>query len=196
MPAEAIVTLRSASPYSQSRAYDTPKKPKETAKDYEERTWKERLHALDDGRIYIPPMGFKNCLSEAAKFVSEQIPGKGKATYTKHFEAGVLCLTPGILEDFKGNPINAETVEGEWVFVPSDGVRGSGKRVWKCFPMIYEWQTTIQFKIHDDTVTQSVFDRTLRQAGVLIGLGRWRVRNNGLYGMFTVESLDWKEFSF
>lgn len=195
MPAEASVTLRSASPYSQSRAYDAPKKPKETAKDYEERTWQERMH-VHDGRVYIPPMGFKNCLSEAAKFISEQIPGKGKSTYTKHFEAGVLCLTPGLLEDFKGKPIEASGVQGEWVFVPSDGVRGSGKRVWKCFPMIYEWQTTIQFKIHDDTVTQSVFDRTLRQAGVLIGLGRWRVRNNGLYGMFTVESLDWKEFSF
>lgn len=195
MPATAIVTLRSVSPYSQSRAYDAPKKAKETAKDYEERTWKERLHVREE-QVYIPPMGFKNCLSEAARFVSEQIPGKGKSTYTKHFEAGVLCLTPGMLENFKGNPIKASEVQGEWVFVPSDGVRGSGKRVWKCFPMIYEWQTSIQFKIHDDTVTQSVFDRTLRQAGVLIGLGRWRVRNNGLYGMFTVESLDWKEFSF
>lgn len=194
MPAEASVTLRSVSPYSQSRAYDAPKKPKETAKDYEERTWKERLHVLD-GQVYIPPMGFKNCLSEAARFLSEQIPGKGKSTYTKHFEAGVLCFTPGMLEDLKGNPLKADTVKGEWVFVPSDGVRGSGKRVWKCFPMIYEWQTTIQFKIHDDTVTQPVFDRTLRQAGVLIGLGRWRVRNNGLYGMFTVESFDWKEFT-
>lgn len=195
MPAEAIVTLRSASAYSQSKAYDAPKKPKETAKDYEERTWQERMH-VHDGQVYIPPMGFKNCLSEAAKFLSEQIPGKGKSTYTKHFEAGVLCLTPGMLENFKGEPIEASKVQGEWVFVPSDGVRGSGKRVWKCFPMIYEWQTTIQFKIHDDTVTQSVFDRTMQQAGVLIGLGRWRVRNNGLYGMFTVESINWKEFTF
>lgn len=195
MPAEATVILRSASPYSQSKAYDDPKKPKETAKDYEARTWRSRMH-VHENQVYIPPMAFKNCLSATAKFVSEQIPGKGKSTYTKHFEAGVLCLSRGMLRDLEGNPIMEDTVTGDWVFVPSDGVRESGKRVWKCFPMIYEWQTTVQFKIHDDTVTQAVFDRTLRQAGVLIGLGRWRVRNNGLYGMFTVESLEWKEFSF
>jgi hypothetical protein len=37
-------------------------------------------------------MAFKNCLAEIAKYLSLQIPGKGKTTYTKHFEAGVMVL--------------------------------------------------------------------------------------------------------
>ena len=90
----ALVTLESISPYSQSRYYQTPKKEKEGPADYEERTWRDRVHTDRDGNIQIPPMSFKNCLAEAAKFLSVQIPGKGKATYTKHFEAGVLVNTP------------------------------------------------------------------------------------------------------
>ncbi len=56
-----------------------------------------RAHVNDDGYMFIPPMAFKNCLSEAAKYISQQIPGQGKATYTKHFEAGVMVLDPLVL---------------------------------------------------------------------------------------------------
>lgn len=88
----AVATLKSLSPYSQSRYYQTEKLPREIARDYEARTWRDRMHSMPepDGRVFIPPMAFKNCLSEIAKFLGEQIPGKGKSTYTKHFEAGIL----------------------------------------------------------------------------------------------------------
>lgn len=111
----AIATIKGVSPYSQSKHYSTEKLPKELAKDYETRTWRDRLHATDDGTVFIPPMSFKNCLSEAAKFLSLQIPGKGKATYTKHFEAGVL-VTDALHLDIK-----KDDVPGEWLFVPADG---------------------------------------------------------------------------
>ena len=42
-----------------------------------------------NGVVFIPPNSLKNCLSEAAKFLSISVPGKGKATYTKNFEAGI-----------------------------------------------------------------------------------------------------------
>ena len=32
----------------------------------------------------------------------------------------------------------------------------------------------------------------LREAGKFIGIGRFRPRNNGYYGRFDVESVDWK----
>lgn len=79
----AVCKLVSVSPYSQSRHYTTEKLPKESARDYEARTWRDRAHINEDGFVFIPPMAFKNCLSEIAKYLSEQIPGKGKATYTK-----------------------------------------------------------------------------------------------------------------
>ena len=181
----ATVTIRGVSPYSQSKHYTTEKLAKENAKDYEARTWRDRLHVTDDGSVFIPPMSFKNCLSEAAKFLGIQIPGKGKSTYTKHFEAGVLVTDAMIL------PIKKEEVKGEWLFVPSDGVRGSGKRVDKCFPVIHEWGGEVTFYVLDETVTEEVFRNVLEQAGAFIGIGRFRPRNNGFYGRFRVDSIAW-----
>ncbi len=184
---QAVAHLRSISPYSQSRFHDTDKLPKEAADDYEARTWKGRLHVTDDGSVFIPPMSFKNCLSEAARFMSRQIPGKGKSTYTKHFEAGVLVMDPLVLD------VKADDVPGEWLFVPADGVRGSGKRVKKCFPVIGDWHGSVTFHVLDDTITRDVFLQHLEEAGSFIGIGRFRPRNNGFYGRFEVERLDWTE---
>lgn len=184
---KAIVTLSSLSPYSQSRFHDTPKLPKELAKDHEERTWKNRLHVdKETGNIVIPPMCFKNCLSEAAKFLSIQIPGKGKATYTKHFEAGVLVVD---MVDLKIKPSD---VSGEWFFVPADGKRGSGKRVMKCFPCIPKWTTSVEFLILDETITEDIFYKHLEEAGKFIGIGRFRPRNNGFYGRFKIDNIKWE----
>ena len=106
----AVATLRSVSPYSQSKHYTTEKLPKELPKDYEARTWRDRLHSLDSGEVYIPPMSFKNCLNESAKYLSIQIPGKGKATFTKHVESGILVT------DALHLGIHRDQVKGEWLF--------------------------------------------------------------------------------
>lgn len=119
----AVATLQSVSPYSQSRHYTTEKLSKEQPNDYEKRTWRDRLHVNEAGQVFIPPMAFKNCIAEAAKFLARQIPGKGKSTYTKHFEAGVLVIEPLVL------PVMKADVQGEWLFLPADGKRGSGRRV-------------------------------------------------------------------
>ena len=183
----ATCYLKSASPYSQSRHIDTPKKDRESADDYEKRTWRERLHVNGDGHVVISPMSFANCVKEAAKYLSIQIPGKGKSTYTKHFESGVMVLEPLVLASV------AADVPGEWLFVPADGIRGSGKRVMKCFPKIEEWEGEVKFWVLDDTITQSVFEQVLRAAGLLIGLGRFRPRNCGIYGRFNCTKLVWEE---
>jgi len=177
----ALATLNSVSPYSQSRFYDTPKLNKESNADYEERTWRDRLHVTDDGEVFIPPMAFKNCLSEAAKFLSIQIPGKGKSTYTKHFEAGVLVTEPLLLG------VKKEDVKGEWLFLPSDGRRGGGTRVKKCMPYIPEWSGDVTYMILDETITKEVFIHVLQEAGRFIGLGRFRPKNNGFYGRYSVD---------
>jgi hypothetical protein len=177
---QIIASLESVSPYSQSRFHNEPKLEKETHDDYEKRTWIKRLHVNDDGYVFIPPMSFKNCLSECAKYLSVQIPGKGKATYTKHFEAGVMVTDPLDLS------VKPDDVNGEWLHVPSDGRRGGTKRVMKCFPQIPKWSGDVVFYIFDDTITGDVFKYHLDQAGKFIGIGRFRPRNNGFYGRFKV----------
>lgn len=182
---EILVTIEGRAPYSQSRPHKTEKLDREQHDDFEKRTWRERLHCDAAGNVIIPTMAFKNCLSEAAKFLSMQIPGKGKATYTKHFEAGVLCLEPLRLD------ITRDQAEGEWLFLPSDGRRGGGKRVYKCYPVIHQWGGTVPFIILDEIITEPVFRAHIEAAGRFIGIGRFRPRNNGFYGRFAVTSIDW-----
>lgn len=183
----AIAQLKSVSPYSQSRHYEVEKLAKERPDDYEARTWRERMHSTSTGYVFMPPMAFKNCLSEIAKYLHEQIPGQGKSTFTKHFVSGVLVLEGPTL------PILKEDVKGEWLFVPADGKRGSGKRVKRCFPLIESWRAQVEFNILDETITEDVFRRHLVQAGQFIGVGRFRPQNNGYYGRFVVESVEWKD---
>jgi len=177
---QCLVTLESVSPYSQSRFHNTEKLEKEGHDDYEKRTWKNRLHVNEDGDVFIPPMCFKNCLSECAQYLAMQIPGKGKTTYTKHFVAGLLVTDPLVLS------LKKEDVRGEWLHVPSDGRRGGTKRVMKCFPFIPSWSGDVLFYIFDDTITEKIFQYHLEQAGKFIGIGRFRPRNNGFYGRFKV----------
>ena len=182
----AIVKLKSASPYSQSKFVMSEKMDKESSADFEERTWKERAHITNNGHVFIPPMQFKNAIAAAAKYLSIQIPGKGKATYTKHFEAGIL-ITDGIVL-----PEKLETIKAETVMCSSDGTRGGSKKVLKTFPIIYDWEGDLTVYVLDETITEKVFKKHVEEAGKLIGIGRWRPRNNGLYGRFDVLGIEWE----
>lgn len=185
-----IVTMQSASPYSQSRPFVPDKQPGETHEDHDARRWRERIHVNDKQEVIIPPMAFKNAIAEAAKYLSIPVPGKGKATYTKYFEAGIIVPAPVEV----GIPL--EKVEMERLFVPASGKRGDGTRVWRHFPLIREWKGECQFTIIDEAVLQkyngtdrSVFEFVLEQAGLIIGIGRFRPRNNGYYGRFVVADI-------
>lgn len=182
----AFAHLKSVSPYSQSKYIREKKSRDQTHAEFEEQNWRQRLHVNHDGNVFIPPMSFKNCLSEAAKYKSIQIPGKGKSTYTKHFEAGILCFNPVTLPD------KASEVQGEWLHVPSDGRRGGTTRVEKCFPIIPAWEGVVEFLIVDDLIDDETFKTHLEDAGRFIGVGRFRPRNNGYYGRFSVEKIDWR----
>lgn len=176
--------IQGVTPYSQSKAIQSKRKTGEQADAFEERTWKERLHVNDDGKVFIPPMAVKNCLSEVAKYLSESVPGKGKATFTKHFDAGILIVEPIVLE------AEAEKVTGERFFVPSDGKKGGSSRVWKIFPVIHKWSGNVEIMVLDPVLADKPekIEEYLGHAGKFIGLGRFRPRNGGFYGRFEVKS--------
>ncbi len=184
---KAIARLKSISPYSQGRHHETLKKDKESHYDYEERTWRERLHYNKQGNIFIPPMQFANSLKEAAKYLSIQIPGKGKSTYTKHFESGIMVLNELILPNLK------DDIDSERVYVPSDGRRGGTTRVTKIFGIIPEWEGNVEYVVADNIITEKVFKEVLKTSGQLIGIGRFRPRNWGYYGRFEIKDIKWEE---
>lgn len=181
----AICKVKGISPLSFSKYISVPKLPKESASDYEARCWRERIHYDEKENVFIPGAMFKNCISAAAKYLSMQIPGKGKSTFTKNIEAGIMCYEPVYIG------IKKNDVEGETLFVPSNGQRGGTTRVEKQFPKIREWEGTVSFLIIDSIITKDIFEKHLTEAGSLIGIGRFRPRNNGYYGRFIVENIEW-----
>lgn len=185
---KAIVRLESVSILSMSKAHTEKKMKGESDADFEARTWREKLHYDKSGEVFIPASMLKNTLSESVKYASEKIPGKGNNTWTKHFEAGVM------VQDSMPLGIHKDSVDSDTVFVPSDGVRGGGKRVHRTFPIIEKWSGEAEFFIFDLTITEDVFKRFLEQAGLLIGFGRFRPRNNGSYGRFKIVDFKWEDY--
>lgn len=183
----AVAHLESISPLGFSKHYEIEKKEKESPDDFERRTWRERTHYNKDGKVFIPPMAFKNTLANAAAFLSEKIPGKGQAKWTKHFLAGVLVVDPLVL------PVKKDEIPGVWLFVPSDGRKGGGKRVNRCFPVVQEWSGTVEFFVLDDLITKPVFEKYLKEAGNFIGLLFFRPQNGGYYGRFSVRKIEWRD---
>lgn len=184
---KAICYLVSDSPYSQSKHHSTPELDKEHKSDYEDRTWRERMHYDSNGVVFIPATQFMNSIKAAAKYLNIQIVGKGKSTYTKHFDSGVMVV------DNLSMGINKNDVERESVFVPSDGRVGGTTRVVKHFALIPKWEGSVTYYILDNIIIEDVFDKVLRECGSLIGIGRFRPRNRGWYGRFNVKKIEWFE---
>lgn len=177
------VTVTGQAPYSASRAHEEEKLPKETADAFEQRTWRSKAH-VEKGRVFIPPMAFKMGLDRAAKMIGRQIPGKGKATYTKFFESGVIVTDPVFIAD-------EAAIQKERIHANADGVRGSGKRVWRNFPRLDEWSGTVTFHIIADEITKEVFEEAATYAGLAVGVGRFRPERGGYFGRFTTDKFEW-----
>jgi hypothetical protein len=82
-----------------------------------------------------------------------------------------------------------DDVEGQPLFVPSDGKRGSGKRVIRIFPTIHYWSTTARVLILDGKIDEPVLHEHATEAGQFIGFGSMRVENGGSNGRFKVTSI-------
>lgn len=178
-----VAQLRSTSPISFSRYHATPKRDRESEQDYEERTWRERLHADGKGNVLIPLFAFKNALDGAAKYEGKKIPGKKNATFTKHVHSGVMVESAVTL------PVKKSDVRGEWRFVPADGTPGGARRVMKCFPVIDEWNAQVSFAVIDEIVTKDILQDFLEIAGSYIGIGSFRPERRGIWGRFRVVTL-------
>lgn len=185
------VTLIGETPHSQSAPIASKRDNRESADAHEKRCWRERCHAMPDGKLFIPPMALSFALSATAKLLGHQIPGKGKSTYTKHFMSGILVTDP-IIITVDGKTIDKDEVEGKWYYVDANGKRGSGTRVWRCFPEVPAgWQGQATIYVLDDTITQEVFEEHLIECGRFIGLGRFRPERGGFFGRFTPENFQW-----
>lgn len=187
----ARVTLTGTASYSQSKHHDVPSLKGESKEAYDDRTWREKLTVREiDGRrtVVIPSHGIHQALMSAAKYSKKQIPGQGKATWTAKFTSGLMFATEA---DLGVDPADALS---ERIYVNSDGIRGSNKRVWRTFPIIpVGWTTTFDIHIIDPIITRDVFEEIFGIAGLYVGIGRFRPEKGGLNGRFTVDIDTWQD---
>jgi hypothetical protein len=180
----ADVTLRSLSPYSQSRAHDEPAYENESKADYDRRTWRSHLHA-EDGTVRIPAKALHDCWIEAAEYSGKKIIGN--RTWTKPFTSGIAIFE---------NPdlgIKPEDVQYIHVYCHANGKRGSGTRVMRRFPQIPHWETRFDVHILDPVITEQIFREMLAIGGMFKGIGRYRPANRGTNGRYEIADLIWRE---
>ncbi|WP_065091456.1 hypothetical protein [Rhizobium leucaenae] len=187
----ATVTLRSFSPYSQSKQHDEPSLKGEGKGDYDKRTWKAKAHITKDGTLGIPAASMTQAIAEAAKYSKKQIPGQGKATWTAKFKSGIM-----LVDSFIDTGIILKDADFVDIMCDAQGKTGSAvsSRVPRRFPQVPEWSATFQVWILDPIITEEIFREMVELAGMFIGIGRWRpVMNGGMNGRFIIDKLKWED---
>lgn len=184
----AVVLITGITPYSQSRQHNEPKLSGESNDDFDARTWRSKLNVSRDGStVVIPAHGMHQALISAARYSKRQIPGQGKATWTKKFEAGIALLEDIALD------ISPDEVSSITISANADGVRGSGKRVPRRFPVMDEWSAEFEIMVLDPIITPDVMREMLNICGLFIGIGRFRPEKGGTNGRFQLDDLAWHD---
>lgn len=184
----ATVTIKGISPLSQSRQHDEPMLEGEGRDAYDARTWRHKLNVSPmTGNVIIPAHGMHQAIAAAAKYTGRQIPGQGKKTWTAKFTTGIAILSE---IDTGMSPDKAAVVV---ISANADGIRGSGKRVPRRFPIFFEWSATFDVHILDPIITEAIFTEMLEIAGMFIGIGRFRPEKMGTNGRFRIERLVWQD---
>jgi hypothetical protein len=165
---QVTVKVEGITPYSASRFFEEALEKGETKDAHERRRWREKVHADEDGRVYIPGVAFKMCLDVAVSKANEKIKGKGQQTYTGLFKSSVTAMSDMRLG------IKIDDMKAISIYANADGKRGSGTRVTRWFPIIPNWGGMIEFGIFDDTIPPEKFEEFFTKAGLVAGVGRGR----------------------
>jgi hypothetical protein len=130
------------------------------------------------------------------------VPGKPKATFTKHFKQGLLSCPLCAVADagivLEG--VTRDNVKSIRVNCSAQGrTDGQGTQVERIFPYVDNWSGVVAFYITDPVLDQTIqtdegeevhiVEEHLRKAGLLNGVGRWRPQTGGNNGRFTVDAV-------
>jgi hypothetical protein len=178
----AVVSLKSMSPYSQSRAHEDAHYENESPGDYDKRTWRSHLH-VERGSVVIPAKAITDNLVESCQYSGKKISGQN--TWTKKFESGIALFENPSLN------IDPQTVEFIDCYCHANGKRGSSTRVMRRFPLIPDWQATFEIHVLDPIITENILREMIGIGGLFKGIGRYRPANRGTNGRFSLVHLEW-----
>lgn len=187
---EAKVRLIGITPLSQSRKHTVEMEEGENHEAFDKRTWMHKAHyaKTDKGEfLSIPAHGLQQSLTEGAKHTGRKVPGRGSKQWGGLFEKGVTVPFDAVTD------VKAEDVQFIDIFANLDGVRGSGKRGIRRFPIAYNWSAEATYWVLEPSITETVFMDMLVSSGLFIGIGRFRPAKGGSNGRFKPELLGWSE---
>lgn len=165
------------------------KKPKETHEQFEDRSWKQKIHTNDKGQAVLNRFALKNALESAAGRLRMPVPGKTKSEFKARFVQGLVPCEDPVLCNLNGVPYSPDQFESRKLFVPSDGKKGNGTRVYRIFPTVTNWMANVRILVLDDLIDDKILMSHLQEAGIFIGLGSMRVQGGGVNGRFIVKSV-------
>ena len=136
----------------------------------------DKLYLDDKGKVQLPSVYIKNCITEASK--QFKIVGKGKSTYSK-LVASTIDIEPFLI-DFKS---------GKYEVFRISAVNPMTKgRMMTERPKFTKWSASFEIVINDPAVPISVINEILEHAGKYVGVGDWRPEKKGMFGKFMIAS--------
>jgi len=188
------IFIEGIAPYSASRGTDdNPRADRETHEDYDQRIWREKANVTPEGKVCIPAMAFKQAMDTTAYKLGEKVPNRRGATFKNFFVSGLICEADAVLH-VNGKILTRADAEPVTISANSDGVRGSGKRVPRTFPVFRKWECEVVMIVTDDILTQAIIEQHARAAGIVAGVGRFRPEKGGPNGRFRVKKFAWEDF--
>lgn len=179
------VKFKSLSPVLFCKAVHDEKEG-ETPQEHEERTWKQRAHYNDKGKVIISGYMLSSTLEPAAKLLGERVGGSKVGKGMSHY-IRLIQIEGDIVTN-----ITQDTLEGNAAFVSANGQVGGGK-VMRTYPKILRWSgtLTVVYPTLGNVLNDEVVMKYLEIAGLYIGIGHWRpgAPSRGTYGRFSVEKV-------
>ena len=136
----------------------------------------DKLYLDEDGKVQLPSVYIKNCITEASK--QFKIVGKGKSTYSK-LVASTIDIEPFMIE-FKSGKYEVFRISAV-----NPMTRG---RMMTERPRYNKWGASFEIVLNDPGVTVSVINEILEHAGKYVGVGDWRPQTKGMFGKFMISS--------
>lgn len=189
----ATPTIQGITPYSACRYHQEPMYENESYEAYDQRTYLSHLHVNSDGQVVIPSFAIHDCLVEAARYSGKKIKGARGKTWTQKLESGIAIFDDVLLLNEQGEAVTPADADFCDVYCHANGQRGSAKRVFRRYPIIYQWGATFDIHVLDPIITRDELHEFFGIAGLLIGLGRFRPQNRGKNGRFSLTDLTWRE---
>jgi len=130
------------------------------------------------GSCFIPSDHIRGAMINAGSFVKAKVGGTSKSM--KSIVAAMFMVFPEQIE-----------IPDYDVIDKRSGVNRNVKaRVINVRPKWSDWSCEFKLQVYENTISLDMISQIIRYAGSYIGIGSFRPTNNGMFGRFTLESIE------